>query len=223
MFGALPVQVGPASDYARSKKKVLFTVLCAQAVLGILRLVQIDILGALFNIGEAFLGYYAYREDMNITLIIVYGLVCIVTAVHDTIVAIIPMILDILTLAILTIIWKCITPVISYAGAYLAYLIYADYNRQHGDPHGAAGGGIFDPFGTHPKQDDPFLGGVAGGGFFGSGEQKPFFSPQQGQAPFSGEGFFLGGKQQQAQPGIFGFADAPGTPDQRQKGPFQCC
>lgn len=78
------MQFGPSSEYAKARRPLLLVLLLAQSVACFLRcFLLLDVMGA-FLMGIAIgIGYYAWREDMNITCIAYFGVLCLVNGAFD--------------------------------------------------------------------------------------------------------------------------------------------
>jgi len=198
---ALPVQYGPATEYARQKRGLLFLILLAQVLLMAFRLIfSLDIFGALFMALQVAIGGYAWQQDMNITYLSLYGIICLINAIFSGIAAIIPILWNFVTLDFFSCVSACFLPVADAAGAYLSWLIYNDFsNTQKGlmaMPQGM------------PQQAGMF-GGM--GGMFAASEAQPFGKGADGRSMFSGTGYTLGSTpnpMQQAQ-GMFSGLTTP--------------
>lgn len=178
----LPVQVGPATEYARGKRPILLIILMLQVALMCFRLVfDIDIMGACFMALQVAVGMMAWQQDMNITYLCIFGIICLVNGVFSLISAIIPMIINFAILKFMATLSAAVLPFANFVGAYLAYLVYKDFDQhqkwlqQH-------------PVGAMEQGVGGMLGGLFGGGG-GQGETQPL--GKEGGL-FSGQGYTLG-------------------------------
>jgi len=81
---AMPVQLGPASEYAKSRQPLVLTILVVQSLVCVLRMVfLLDIMGGFIMAIMIALGWYAWKEDMNITFICYWGVLCLVNGLFD--------------------------------------------------------------------------------------------------------------------------------------------
>lgn len=185
----LPLQVGPPTDYARGKRGVLFLILFFQVAVTAFRLVfHLDIFGALFMAVQVSIGAYAWRQDMNITYLCIFGIICMVNGVMSTIAAIIPIIIDVASLEVFKVISACLMPVADFAGALLAWVLYKDHEmeRKMGERRLAEGLGFA---GGHLPAGAGMFGNLFGGGH----EAQPL---QGGRNMFDGKGYTLGSAEQ---------------------------
>eukprot|EP00747_Dinoflagellata_sp_TGD_P183251 gnl/TRDRNA2_/TRDRNA2_37994_c0_seq1.p2 gnl/TRDRNA2_/TRDRNA2_37994_c0~~gnl/TRDRNA2_/TRDRNA2_37994_c0_seq1.p2 ORF type:complete len:187 (+),score=37.44 gnl/TRDRNA2_/TRDRNA2_37994_c0_seq1:60-620(+) len=76
---AMPQPVGPLSEYAISRRPMVLGVLILQSVLCLCRMFMfLDIMGGFIMALVVALGWYAWKEDMHITFICYWGLMCVV-------------------------------------------------------------------------------------------------------------------------------------------------
>jgi len=182
---SLPIQVGPATDYARQKRKVLFVILAIQvAVMAFRLLFHLDIIGACLMGLQVAIGAYAWQQDMNITYLFIYGVVCFINGIMTLLAAIIPMIISFATLHWLTTISALFLPIANFSGAYLVYLVYQDFVQAR---KAAAAQPI--AFAAEAGMFGGLFGG-AGGLFGGAGEAAPLKGKQNEM--FAGQGYTLG-------------------------------
>lgn len=80
----MPAQVGPPSEYTKSKRPLFLAMLVAQTVVCIMRMVMLlDIIGGFIMAICIGLGWYAWKEDMNITFICYWGMMCAFNGIFD--------------------------------------------------------------------------------------------------------------------------------------------
>jgi len=128
---AMPLQVGPPTDYAKGMKPVLLAILVAQVAVVVFRFFfYLDIMGACIMGLQVLAGAYAWQQDMNITYLSVYGVICAINCIFSLVSAIVPMIISFATLQWMTTISSCILPFADFAGAYLAYTVYKDFEEE---------------------------------------------------------------------------------------------
>jgi len=190
MFGlggdsVFPMQVGPPTDYARSKSRILVAILLLQIALMITRCVfSFDIIGAIIMCIQIFTGYYAWQQDMNITYLCIFGMLCFVNGIYCLVMAIIPIGISTVTLQVGTVVTLFLLPLAHFAGAYLVHLIFKDWQDKQKQR------GIYAPAPSAWTNFQAPTAGVFGlGSIFGSGENAPLKSSD---SIFSGKGYTLG-------------------------------
>jgi len=109
--------------------------------------------------GLCALGWYAWKQDMNITYICLWGLGCFVNGIFDTLGIIVPIIFNVLTLQILEICLRALVPASELLGSAFAWHLYLDYYNHGGGAsnefmHGVAGS-MPDPMGKLVDEVDP--------------------------------------------------------------------
>lgn len=186
----LPQQVGPPTQYAREKRPIHFIICCVQAVLIITNCVfTLNITGAISTGMQVFVGYLAWQQDMNITYVSIYGIMCLLNAVFATVMAILPLVLEALTLNIFAMISALLLPVADLAGAYLAFRVYRDWDQAQ---KAAAAGpaGWLDSLGSTTSNAGP-MAALGLGGMFGAtaASAAPL---SNASSMFSGKGYTLG-------------------------------
>lgn len=169
LFG-IPLQVGPATDYARRVRHWLHFILVMQAVGCALRFIILwEVFGAFWMAMLCALGWYAWKQDMNITYICCWGLACMVNALFDIFGAILSFVfISLCALTHLPVMQgpfmqaRCaarLAPGIVHItvafselmGAAFAWHLYADYRASHGEK--APG---IDPWGAVEKRVHDF-------------------------------------------------------------------
>lgn len=158
----IPVQVGPASAYARNVKHWFHFILIIQVVVCFLRFVMLsDLLGGFWMTLLCALGWYAYKEDMNITYICLWGLGCFVNGIFDILSIVLPVALNLITLDLLGVFIRACVPASELLGAAYAWHLYLDYYSSGGgvgaDKGPMAGfvAGMPDPMGKLVDEVDP--------------------------------------------------------------------
>mmetsp|Transcript_9107 Transcript_9107/g.32273 ORF Transcript_9107/g.32273 Transcript_9107/m.32273 type:complete len:292 (-) Transcript_9107:116-991(-) len=148
----IPLQVGPASPYARNVRHWMHAILIVQASVCLVRLFYLqDFLGGFWMLALCGLGWYAWSQDMNITYICIWGLCCFVNGVFDILGLILPLIFDVLTLQLLEILLRCLAPISELLGFAFAWHLYVDYYSH--------GGGAQDEMASYlGKLPDPMAG-----------------------------------------------------------------
>lgn len=80
----MPMQLGPPSDYVQGKTPHLLFILLLQTTLNVLRIVFfLDIIGGFIMAIMVAVGWYAYRESMNITYLCFWGTMCLINGSFD--------------------------------------------------------------------------------------------------------------------------------------------
>lgn len=86
MLAPLPIQIGPPTQYALSRRHHLLAVLILQTVVCILRVVAtLDVLGGFIMAVTIGIGLYGWKDDMNVTFIIYWGMLNFINGVFDII------------------------------------------------------------------------------------------------------------------------------------------
>lgn len=189
----IPMQVGPPTDHARMLKPWLFGILLLQVGLTIwYELLKFDLTGVLIQAVQIAIGYYAWVQDMNITLICAFGVVCLINGVILTVMALIPILQNAMNLNLQATIAACFLPAGNLAGAVLGRLVYMDWKSKQAKDAAlqqqfleqqAQGGG---PAGLFAG----LFGGAGAGAQYGTAGVG---APPSSQSLFSGQGFTLGG------------------------------
>merc|ERR1719162_530573 len=80
----MPMQMGGASDYARSMSPIMLAILVIQTVTCALRMfILLDIMGGFIMAIAIGLGWYAWKEDMHITFICYWGMLSLFNGIFD--------------------------------------------------------------------------------------------------------------------------------------------
>merc|ERR1719375_992636 len=80
----MPQRSGPPSRYAESMRSTVMAVLIAQTVFCVLRMFMfLDIMGGFIMAIMVGLGWYAWKEDMNITFICYWGMMSLINGTFD--------------------------------------------------------------------------------------------------------------------------------------------
>merc|ERR1719389_929384 len=166
-------------------KPILFGILVFQVGLTIwYEVLKFDLMGVFIQAVQIGAGYYAWLQDMNITILLIYGVICLVNGVILTVQAILPIVKDLVTLDIISTVVSCILPFGNLAGALLAYIVYKDWKRQQEENERTYAQQLLAA--AHQKEDPGLFGGLFGGAFGGAtggGAARPLFD---------GKGFTLG-------------------------------
>merc|ERR1740130_368679 len=80
----MPMQMGGASDYARSMSPIMLAILVIQTMVCTLRMfVLLDIMGGFIMAIAIGLGWYAWKEDMHITFVCYWGMMSLFNGIFD--------------------------------------------------------------------------------------------------------------------------------------------
>jgi len=157
----IPIQVGPATPYARNIRHWMHAILVVQAVMCVIRFFWLsDFLGAFWMAALCGLGWYSWYQEMNITYICIWGLACCVNGVFDTLGLILPLLFDMLSLQFIEIILRSTVPISEILGAAFAWHLYVDYYRNGGGANSESPlsgwiGQMPDPMGQMVDEVDP--------------------------------------------------------------------
>mmetsp|Transcript_111390 Transcript_111390/g.237957 ORF Transcript_111390/g.237957 Transcript_111390/m.237957 type:complete len:246 (+) Transcript_111390:101-838(+) len=155
-FFGIPMEQGPGNPYSKSLNHWLFLTILAQGFVCGLRLVFIqDFVGSAWMALVVAVGFYAYKEDMNITYVVVWGLLSLLNGVFDTLGLVLPLALSVVTgLSILDTTIQ-VAVIVSYVlAALLAAHLYHVWSRSEEGflPDIAPD---FDPLGKFVESHDP--------------------------------------------------------------------
>jgi|Transcript_60077 hypothetical protein len=126
----IPLQVGPATPYARNLKNWMHGIIIFQAIVCALRfIILMQILGCAWMCVVCALGWYAWYHDMNITFVCCWGVACAVNCVMDIISLIIPFVWGMLTIQVIDTAIRVAIPFSELLGAGFAWHLYLDYEH----------------------------------------------------------------------------------------------
>lgn len=129
----IPRQIGPPTEYARNVTHWMNFILGSQLLFGLLRLFYlVDFLGSFWMFGVIATGVYA-RQEMNIQIICIWGLVCLLNGLLDVLAMIIPLAFGLLSLNVLAVMVRVCTPVSELLGAAFAWNLYCDFLEERGE------------------------------------------------------------------------------------------
>mmetsp|Transcript_103484 Transcript_103484/g.183829 ORF Transcript_103484/g.183829 Transcript_103484/m.183829 type:complete len:234 (+) Transcript_103484:95-796(+) len=186
-FFCIPIQIGPATEYARSLQHWFMLIILIQAAETVMQIILIQefVTGLLMGF-TAIIALYAWHQDMNITYICAWGIFCLVQAVTTTIGDLLPAIESLATLDVTSIVAMATAPLVYLFSAAFAWHLYNDYRSHHGKT-----ALDFDPFakyaekydlgekiplneGIFDKAANRMFGSTETGGWFGAKAQNPF-------------------------------------------------
>jgi hypothetical protein len=130
-----PVQTGPATQYAMRQRSWMQFILGAQLVLMLLQLFYLmNFIGFFWMFLVFVVGAYAYRQDnMNITYISAWGVLCLINGLLDIVAMIIPLVFGLMSLDVLGIIVRICIPLSELLGAAFAWDLYCDFLENKGE------------------------------------------------------------------------------------------
>jgi len=126
-FQFFPVQVGGPTPYARSRRPVFVGICIYQALMAILALIEFaNFLSGIIMIMGLMVAFWAFKEDMNITYVCWWGVLCLAGFVGGLVAAFIGF-----AVKISTIVLKFNIPFSCLLGMGLAWFLYVDYETEH--------------------------------------------------------------------------------------------
>jgi len=131
----IPIQVGPPTQLAQQYAKAHFPIVLGLLVVtAILRLVVLwDITGTCWMLFVAGIGFYAWRQGMNITVVSVKGVLCMGGGVIETLNLVVPVALGVIKYKLGQIFVMAMIPISFFIGAFICWLLYKDYmSNGHG-------------------------------------------------------------------------------------------
>eukprot|EP00747_Dinoflagellata_sp_TGD_P167096 gnl/TRDRNA2_/TRDRNA2_190954_c0_seq1.p1 gnl/TRDRNA2_/TRDRNA2_190954_c0~~gnl/TRDRNA2_/TRDRNA2_190954_c0_seq1.p1 ORF type:complete len:187 (+),score=33.09 gnl/TRDRNA2_/TRDRNA2_190954_c0_seq1:94-654(+) len=180
-FPAMPSPSGPPSDYLLRRRPVVIAVLITQTILCALRIALfLDILGGFIMAIVVGVGWYAVKQDMNITFLCYWGIMCFIQGIFGLVTIIDAgvhgavlwdkehLVKSIVLLGV---------PIMYIVGSILAYCFYQDATEEYLPPPAGGGYGALNARGA---------GGSSGGG------GGMFSGPNRSVNLFSGDGHKLG-------------------------------
>jgi len=134
-FQFFPLQVGPCTPYARSRKYLFMGVSVYQALMALMALLEFaNFLSGIVMLGGCLIAFWAVKEDMNITYVSWFGVVSFIGFVAGVVGAFIGF-----AVKISTIIVKFNIPMSCFFGCLLAWFIFADYEEEHPESNDMVG------------------------------------------------------------------------------------
>mmetsp|Transcript_97853 Transcript_97853/g.315787 ORF Transcript_97853/g.315787 Transcript_97853/m.315787 type:complete len:195 (+) Transcript_97853:98-682(+) len=146
----MPVQSGPPCEYVMSRRWLLFSMLLAQSLVCVLRMVLLlDILGGFIMAICIGFGWYGYQSGMDITFICYWGMMCLINGAFDLVKLIdhwvkapvplfsshLPPMYNAMSATLLAV------PLVTLPGAWLAWHMYKGHSEA--DSPGDFGAGIY--------------------------------------------------------------------------------
>lgn len=127
----LPLPVGGPSEYARARKTWLGAIVTVQLLMLVVSLVEfVDVVGGVMLGVAVFFGYLGWLHNMNITYIVVWGMVCVVHFFYSSIGGTLRIILETLTFQFSKVITTIVICLSSLAGSWLAWSVYVDFENE---------------------------------------------------------------------------------------------
>mmetsp|Transcript_62374 Transcript_62374/g.182229 ORF Transcript_62374/g.182229 Transcript_62374/m.182229 type:complete len:197 (-) Transcript_62374:111-701(-) len=186
-----PMQIGPPTEYARSRSPWMLALLIIQSVLCVLRIAFIlDIMGGFIMLIMVGIGWYAWKEHLHITFVCSWGLLCLVNGSFDAVRLIDAAVKSQLPLFSskfnfwynLSSAVQIMIPVFTLAGALLAWFLYRDYSDHALPVQDFGDNRPYSTYGASGQQDARPLGRTMGDPY---GDRKL-------AEPFAGQGHRLG-------------------------------
>lgn len=126
-FQFFPIQVGPCTPYARSRRLAFGCILLYQLLMGLMAMIEFkNFLSGIIMCFGVLAGLFAFKEDMNVTYICWWGVLCFAGFIAGVVAAFIGF-----AVMISTIVLKFNVPMSCFFGMVLAWWIYADYEGEH--------------------------------------------------------------------------------------------
>lgn len=145
----IPVQVGPATEYARSVRHWYAFIILLQAAQVVAQLIiKTDLLQSVLMAVSVLLGLYGWYQDLNITWVCLWGLISVVLGVMAIISELIPAITGVLSFDIFGLLLIISVPLVYFLAAAFSWHLYNDYAADHGRAASS-----FDPFAKYSKYD----------------------------------------------------------------------
>mmetsp|Transcript_1709 Transcript_1709/g.4250 ORF Transcript_1709/g.4250 Transcript_1709/m.4250 type:complete len:190 (-) Transcript_1709:58-627(-) len=161
---AMPMQSGPPSEYLKARQSLTLAILILQTVVCIARMcLLLDIMGGFIMAICVGFGWYAYKDDMNITFLCYWGMMCLINGAFDLV-----RLIDFWVKspqpffdASLGLLYNCMSatllavPLVTLAGAVLAWYMYKN--------HSESDTGVYEPAygmsrGGGNRERDPLMG-----------------------------------------------------------------
>mmetsp|Transcript_65184 Transcript_65184/g.146432 ORF Transcript_65184/g.146432 Transcript_65184/m.146432 type:complete len:182 (-) Transcript_65184:34-579(-) len=128
-----PVQTGPASEFAKQSARHLLSVLVIQVFVCILRLFFLwDLVGGFIMALTIKLGYWCWREHMNVTCISAWGIINAIEVVYDGLSAILGFFFRLVQFQVLEAVLVVIIPFTELLAVVLAWQIFRDFEARGG-------------------------------------------------------------------------------------------
>jgi len=126
-FQFFPVQVGGPTPYARSRRPVFVCICIYQALMAVMALVEFaNFLSGIVMVMGLMVAFWAFKEDMNITYVCWWGVLCLVGFIAGLVGALIGF-----AVMLSTIVLKFNIPFSCFFGMGLAWFLYVDYEKEH--------------------------------------------------------------------------------------------
>jgi len=131
-FQFFPVQVGGATPYAKSRKPHFVVICVYQVIMAVMALIEFaNFLSGIIMILGCLVALWAFKEDMNITYICWWGMLCVAGFIAGMVGALIGF-----AVMLSTIVLKFNIPLSCLFGMALAWNLYSDYEEnKHCNDH----------------------------------------------------------------------------------------
>lgn len=127
----LPRQVGPPSEYARTHKNLLCGIATFQLLLCVTSFAEFfDIFGGIALALCVFFGYLSFVHNMNITYVVIWGMLSMVHFIYASIAASILMIIDAVTFQITVLVTHAVICLTSLVAARISWCLFADFEHE---------------------------------------------------------------------------------------------
>lgn len=158
-----PVQVGPPTEYAKSRRVVFACILVYQALMGIMAMVEfLNFVSGVLLLFTVMVGLHAWWENSNVTYVCWWGVLSLVGFIVGLVFAFLGFAVLISTLVI-----KFNIPFSCLCACLLSWWMYKDYEETH-ECHDMVGNwlksmGLIHPY-VPPAGNNPFLPHFGGAG-----------------------------------------------------------
>merc|ERR1719356_261128 len=124
-FCGIPIKTGPGNTYSRNLIQWMHIIVVFQAIACGAKIVILrEYIGAIWMCAVVAVGYYAMHQDMNITFICLWGILCMINGIFDLIGLVLPFIISLVRLNVLHLIAGVASPLSYLLGAVFAVHLY---------------------------------------------------------------------------------------------------
>mmetsp|Transcript_42881 Transcript_42881/g.96826 ORF Transcript_42881/g.96826 Transcript_42881/m.96826 type:complete len:165 (+) Transcript_42881:66-560(+) len=153
----LPAQLSSASAFAKQQGRTMWFIICMQLVLTVLRLKELwDIWGGFVEGLTIGLGWYALREDLDISLVCIWGLVNLYLVAWDIVIGLTQLVFFAVQFRFTQCLIIVLLPLFEYLAASIAWSLFKDHELR---------GGLLLPLFKgqgDPGEDTPLMAGSSG-------------------------------------------------------------
>ena len=130
-LGFLPIQVGTPTAFARRHRNTFLYLLIFQLVILVMRIVyDFNVIGCILQVLFVLAGFYAWRLDLNITWMIMYGLLVTGAFVYDIFFCFLAEILSLTTSATIDFLTGMLTSLSEGLGVFFAWCIWMNWRGK---------------------------------------------------------------------------------------------